>query len=93
MSLNKNQNFIVSQPTAPLESPQEPVQFIQNLTAKQSTAFFQLGSPNILRPHNIHYGAKDFVPIVNRLKVDTFQHSFYQPTFRIDMNNMGAKFI
>ena len=93
MSLNKNQNFIVSQPTAPIESPQEPVQYIQNLTAKQATSFFQLGSPTVLRAHNIHYGAKDFVLIDNRIPRDTFKNAFYNPNFRVDVNNMGSKFL
>ena len=93
MSLNKNQNFIVNESTNPIESPQQPVMFIQNLTAKQATGFFQLGRPNILRPHNIHYGQKDFVPVNTRMPVDTFQHVFYNPPFRVDMNNMGSKFL
>ncbi len=93
MSLNKNQNFIANEMTDPIEPPQQPVQFIQNLTAQQASSFFQLGRPNKLRPYNIHYGQKDFVPIDNRMPVDTFQHSFYNPNFRVDMNNMGAKFI
>jgi len=93
MSLNKNQNFIVNESTNPIESPQQPVMFIQNLTAKQATSFFQLGSPTVLRAHNIHYGQKDFVPVNTRMPVDTFQHVFYNPPFRVDMNNMGAKFI
>ena len=91
MSLNKNQNFIVSQPTAPLDSNQQPVMYIQSLSAKQATGFFQLGNPNVLRVHNINYGAKDFVPIDNRLKVDTFQHVFYNPPFVV--NNVGSKFL
>ena len=91
MSLNPNQNFIVSQPTAPIDSNQQPVQYIQNLTAKQSTAFFQLGNPTVLRVHNINYGANDFVPVNTRMPVDTFQHVFYNPPFVV--NNVGSKFL
>lgn len=93
-SIRENQSFIPQDPTLQFGAVAQPIQFINNLTPPQASRYFPIGYKE-LEPHRIMYGANGFVEKPAPIPQNNYRTKFYQPNLnvRVDMADMGAKFI